>query len=644
MAGKDDKPEASPAETIFSAALELPPDKRQDYLASACGEDMELRKLVDALLRAHEAPAGFLPEEHAAMSTGARAALNIQPVTTEQVGDYIGRYKLLQKIGEGGCGVVYMAEQEEPVRRKVAIKVMKLGMDSEQGLARFEVERDALTLMHHPNVAKVVEADAMHYRRPYFVMELVAGSKITEYCNRNELTTRQRLELFKQVCRGIQHAHQKGIIHRDIKPSNILVETQDGVHVPKVIDFGIAKAAQGRLTGQNAFSAFEQFLGTPAYMSPEQAQPGGLDVDTRSDIYSLGVLLYELLTGKTPFEAKELLTSGLDVMRRTIREKEPLTPSTRLRQDSAIQQAQDSRQSKFKIQYSEIADDLDWIVMKCLKKDRAQRYDTVHELESDIDRHLNNEPVVARPPSLYYHLQKFVRRNRVTASVAAIVLVGLVLTVIVNTSQVVRATRVEKEQSRLRQLAEEFRENDRQQIKEAIEREGHERELAAYSFLANALIGAGVSNQFSPDGTKLITMTPSGVVTLWDVHTGKPIGEPLQYADGIIAASFNQDGTQITTISKGGIKRVCDASTGNQLSGGPAPSYPPPSMQRGEQGTVILSVISDAEGNSASVKIMQSSGYQLLDSAAVETVRSKWLFPRGAQRTNTVPIIFDLGR
>src|SRR5262249_40330625 len=229
-------------------------------------------------------------------------------------------------------GVVYMAEQEVPVRRKVALKVIKLGMDTKQVVARFEAERQALALMDHANIAKVLDAGATETGRPYFVMELVGGIKITDYCEQNNLSTRQRVDLFIQVCRAIQHAHQKGVIHRDIKPSNILVATQDGAPVPKVIDFGIAKATQGRLTDQTVFTAFEQFLGTPAYMSPEQAQIGGLDVDTRSDIYSLGVLLYELLTGETPFDAKELLAAGLDAMRRTILEKEPPTPSTRLKQ------------------------------------------------------------------------------------------------------------------------------------------------------------------------------------------------------------------------------------------------------------------------------------------------------------------------
>src|SRR5207249_3544926 len=247
--------------------------------------------------------------------------------------DKIGRYKLLQQIGEGGCGVVYVAEQEEPVRRRIALKVIKLGMDTKQVIARFEAERQALALMDHPNIAKVLDAGATDTGRPFFVMELVRGVRITDYCDQNTLSTNERLALFMQVCRAVQHAHQKGIIHRDIKPSNILVASNDGVPVPKVIDFGIAKATQGRLTDQTVFTAFEQFIGTPAYMSPEQAQMTMLDIDTRTDIYSLGVLLYELLTGRTPFDQKQLLAAGLDEMRRTIREIEPAKPSTRLTQE-----------------------------------------------------------------------------------------------------------------------------------------------------------------------------------------------------------------------------------------------------------------------------------------------------------------------
>src|SRR5216110_3511353 len=303
---------------IFEQALDITPtEERLRFLTSACGKDAALLARVQALLLADESGESFLPEQPKAA---------VVPIT-EKPGDRIGRYKLLQQIGEGGCGAVYMAEQTEPVRRRVALKVIKLGMDTKQVIARFEAERQALALMDHPNIAKVLEAGATETGRPYFVMELVRGIKITEYCDQNNLPTEERLRLFVQVCNAIQHAHQKGIIHRDIKPSNILVTLHDGVPVPKVIDFGIAKATQGRLTDQTLFTAFEQFIGTPAYMSPEQAEMSGLDIDTRCDIYALGVLLYELLTGRTPFDAHELLASGLDKMRLTIREEEPARPS-----------------------------------------------------------------------------------------------------------------------------------------------------------------------------------------------------------------------------------------------------------------------------------------------------------------------------
>jgi serine/threonine protein kinase len=310
-------------EAVFNQAVEFRPDERAAFLAGACDGDAELRAKVQAMLQAHEGAEGFLPPEP-------RKQAPAGPIA-EQPGDRIGHYKLLQQIGEGGCRIVYMAEQERPLRRRVALKIIKLGMDTKAVVARFEAERQALALMDHPNIAKVLDAGATETGRPYFVMELVRGVKITDYCDQNHLPTPQRLDLFILVCRAIQHAHQKGIIHRDIKPSNILVTINDGVPVPKVIDFGIAKATQGRLTDQTLFTAFEQFIGTPAYMSPEQAAMTSLDVDTRSDIYSLGVLLYELLTGQTPFDTKELLAAGLDEMRRTICEKEPLRPSTRLR-------------------------------------------------------------------------------------------------------------------------------------------------------------------------------------------------------------------------------------------------------------------------------------------------------------------------
>src|SRR3954471_8137635 len=313
----------NPLRSIFNEAIELPAGpEREAVLQRACDGNDDLRRRVEELIQAHDRAAGFLDDPTRA---AAKQTIVLSLPLSEKPGDRIGRYKILQQIGEGGCGVVYMADQEEPVRRRVALKVIKLGMDTKSVIARFEAERQALALMDHPNIAKVLDAGATETGRPYFVMELVRGVKITDYCDQHKLTMRARLDLFTQVCNAIQHAHQKGIIHRDIKPSNILVTLHDGVPVPKAIDFGIAKATSDqRLTDKTLFTAFEQFMGTPAYMSPEQAEMSGLDIDTRTDIYSLGVLLYELLTGKTPFDARELLASGLEAMRRTIREVEPV--------------------------------------------------------------------------------------------------------------------------------------------------------------------------------------------------------------------------------------------------------------------------------------------------------------------------------
>src|ERR1041385_7048416 len=400
-------------EAVFEGALQLGGPERADYLEKTCAGEPELRRRVEALLGALERAGGLLKDPAIPASEKATAIFPQQ--IEEGPSSLIGRYKLLQKIGEGGCGLVYMAEQAEPVRRRVALKVIKLGMDTKQVIARFEDERQGAALMDHPNIAKVPDAGATGSGRPYFVMELVRGIKITDYCDDSNLPTGERLDLFIQVCQAIQHAHQKGIIHRDIKPSNILVADHDGVPVPKVIDFGIAKATTDQpLTDKTLYTALEQFIGTPAYMSPEQAKLSGFDIDTRSDIYSLGVLLYELLTGKTPFEAKRLLDAGLDEVRRIIREEEPMRPSTRLHTLDLAEQTTVAkhRQSDPPKLAHMIRGDLNWIVMKCLEKDRTRRYETANGLASDILRHLDNEPVVARPPSALYRIEKLVRRNR----------------------------------------------------------------------------------------------------------------------------------------------------------------------------------------------------------------------------------------
>ncbi len=410
---------------IFEDALSLPPEQRAAHLEKVCGDDDRFRQRIEKLLQAHDKAGNFMEEPVA--PTADKTGFSLPP--TEKTGDKIGHYKLLQQIGEGGCGVVYMAEQEEPVRRRVALKVIKLGMDTKSVIARFEAERQALALMDHPNIAKVLDAGATATGRPYFVMELVGGIKITDYCDQNNLPTKARLELFTQICRAIQHAHQKGIIHRDIKPSNILVALHDGLPIPKVIDFGIAKATGQRLTDKTLFTAFEQFIGTPAYMSPEQAERGGLDVDTRSDIYALGVLLYELLTGQPPFDPKELLAAGLDEMCRTIREKEPDRPSTRLGTmlDAELTTVARQRQIEPPKLVHLLRGDLDWIVMKALEKDRTRRYETASGLATDIQHHLNNEPVAACPPSNLYRFQKLVRRNKLAFAATSAVIAALIL-------------------------------------------------------------------------------------------------------------------------------------------------------------------------------------------------------------------------
>jgi len=413
-------------EAIFEAALALPPEQRPACLNQACGQDTQLRRRIELLLQSHDHAGEFLEPAPPAVAT--RTAV-MPTAPSEKPGDVIGHYKIREKLGEGGCGVVYVAEQTEPVRRRVALKVIKLGMDTRSVIARFEAERQALAMMDHPNIARVLDAGATGTGRPYFVMELVRGIRITDYCDQNQLNTTQRLDLFVQVCHAVQHAHQKGIIHRDIKPSNILVTLHDGVPVPKVIDFGVAKATEGRLTDLTVYTELHQFIGTPAYMSPEQAEMSGLDIDTRSDIYSLGVLLYELLTGRTPFDAQDLIRSGLDAMRRTIREKEPLPPSTRLStmldaELTTVAKRQSTEPPKL-VHF--ICGDLDWIVMKALEKDRTRRFESTSGLALDVQRFLKNEPIEARPPSGLYRFQKWVRRNKTAFTAAAAVVAALVL-------------------------------------------------------------------------------------------------------------------------------------------------------------------------------------------------------------------------
>ncbi len=603
-------------EAIFGAALELTtPEQREVYLARVCSGDQALRLEVEELLRAYYKAGDFLTAGAAHPEGASRhetASATVLLPVTEKPGDRIGRYKLLQQIGEGGCGVVYVAEQEEPVRRRVALKVIKLGMDTKSVIARFEAERQALALMDHPNIAKVFDAGATETGRPFFVMELVRGIKITDYCDRNNLSPRERLDLFIRVCHAIQHAHQKGIIHRDIKPSNILVTVNDGVPLPKVIDFGIAKATtQQPLTDKTLYTAFEQFIGTPAYMSPEQAEMSGLDIDTRSDIYALGVLLYELLTGKTPFDARTLLAAGLDEMRRVIREQEPARPSTRLSTmvEGELTATARQRHSEPPKLIHLLRRDLDWIVMKCLDKDRTRRYETANGLAQDLERHLHHEPVTARPPSTAYRVQKFVRRNKVIVMAGAAVATALVLGLVVSTWQAVRATWAEREQSRARQAADKAREGEAVQRSQAVKAKtlAEQQSYCASIGQAQALIEQGqygsakqvlaqpnlaplrgwewgwlerachrdlmtfysggsplTGATFSPDGRLLATGCYDGTARLWDTATGGELRQLKGHTGIVVLVSFSPDGQRLATSSWDGTARVWDVATGQQ--------------------------------------------------------------------------------
>jgi WD40 repeat protein/serine/threonine protein kinase len=429
------------AQEIFADAMKIAgADARRAYLDGACVGDTSLRQEVESLLQAHFAAGDFL---------GRTVALPQIEVLTEKSGTRIGRFKLLEKIGEGGFGVVWMAEQEEPVRRRVALKIIKLGMDTKEVVARFEAERQALAMMDHPNIASVFDGGATESGRPYFVMELVKGVPITEYCDINKLATHERLDLFMQVCHAVQHAHQKGVIHRDLKPNNILVTVKDDRPVPKVIDFGVAKATQARLTEKTMFTQFQQWIGTPAYMSPEQAGLGSLDVDTRSDIYSLGVLLYELLTGHTPINTRKLLERGYDSLMRTIREEEPLKPSTRLstlnkEELSSVAASRAAEPAKLN---RLLHGDLDLIVMKCLEKDRKRRYETADALVMDLGHHLTHHPVTARAPSTLYRLQKAFRRNRKSVLTIAVVATAIVIGFVASTIEAVMANRARQSEA-----------------------------------------------------------------------------------------------------------------------------------------------------------------------------------------------------